>query len=507
MKKPDLHRCLILKLDALPVLTRRLFVFVPGAIALVSGWLGPTWFTALFAVLSLSAIASIHDEGKVRSFGLALVSLACSAGLVRPGEVHLLFLVLVLAFLALFRIPNIPRVARGVIALSILLVVVPAAGFQNTFMFELGIQIGIYAAMALGLNVVVGMAGLLDMGYAAFFAIGAYTWGIFGSTQASLFMAGHFPINAWFFYVFMIVAVVTTAITGIIIGLPALRLRGDYLAIVTLGLGEVVRVLANNLDHPVNITNGPQGISPITRPPIDWFRNLMSTFGVHLDQRTDYQLFFYLLVLVIIGIVIMANRNLGRSRFGRAWIAIREDEIAAKAMGIPMVRTKLYAFATGAAFSGAMGVIFAAQRSFVSPETFTLLASIIILGMVVLGGMGSIQGVILGAAALTILNIDLLKSFSEFLNTLRQSDVSFFGWRFANLPSQIDPSKYERLVFGIILIFMMIFRPEGLIPEKRRDLQEGKTKLPGSGPDVKKGVTKAGVAGNQPETDQKGAAQ
>jgi branched-chain amino acid transport system permease protein len=240
------------------------------------------------------------------------------------------------------------------------------------------------------------------------------------------------------------------------------------LAIVTLGLGEVVRVLANNLDHPINITNGPQGITPITRPPIDWFRQLLGSLGVPMDNGNDYQLFFYLLVIVVIILIIMANRNLGRSRFGRAWIAIREDEIAAKAMGIPMVRTKLYAFATGAAFSGAMGVIFAAQKSFVSPESFTLLASIMILGMVVLGGMGSIAGVILGAAVLTILNLDLLKLLSEKLNDLRQSDATIFGLHFSDLPSQIDPAKYERLVFGIILILMMIFRPRGLLPEKHR---------------------------------------
>lgn len=274
----------------------------------------------------------------------------------------------------------------------------------------------------------------------------------------------------------MVLAVITTAITGLLIGLPALRLRGDYLAIVTLGLGEVVRVLANNLDHPVNLTNGPQGITPVERPPIDWFRSLMGSIGIHLDAKTDYQLFFYLLVLVVIGIVIMVNVNLGNSRFGRAWVAIREDETAAKAMGIPMLGTKLLAFATGAAFSGAMGVIFAAQRTFVSPESFTLLASITILGMVVLGGMGSIPGVILGAAALTILNIDILKSFSEYLNSLRQSGATVLGFNLANLPNQFEPAKYERLVFGVVLILMMIFRPEGLIPERRHKLEAEEAK-------------------------------
>jgi branched-chain amino acid transport system permease protein len=286
--------------------------------------------------------------------------------------------------------------------------------------------------------------------------VGAYTWAIFGSEQAKNFMKGNFPLPGEYMYLFMLIAIVTTALTGLLIGLPALRLRGDYLAIVTLGLGEVVRILANNLDHPINFTNGPQGITPVQRPPIDWFRHLMASLGIPLDQTTDYQLFFYLLVLLMIGLVVLVNVNLANSRFGRAWVAIREDEIAARSMGIPLLPTKLLAFMTGAAFSGVMGVIFAAQRTFVSPESFTLLASITILAMVILGGMGSIPGAILGAAALSILNLDVLKTFSEFVRT-----------SLPQIPSQVDPAKYERLVLGIILVLMMIYRPTGLIPEKR----------------------------------------
>jgi branched-chain amino acid transport system permease protein len=422
---------------------------------------------SLIVFASLFLILGFTMDTRLRAGLLAGLVAVCTIGLANEAGGDLLFVGLVGVLVGLVRIKEIHLAVKALLAVSILLVAVPIAGFANTFLFELGIQIGIYAAMALGLNVVVGMAGLLDMGYAAFFAIGAYCWAIFGSPQAQQFMAGQFPLNGNFMFLFMIVAIAATALTGILIGLPALRLRGDYLAVVTLGLGEVVRVLANNLDRPVNITNGPQGITPVVRPPIDWFRSLMASFGVQLDARTDYQLFFYLLVLAIIVVVVVVNRNLGKSRFGRAWIAIREDEIAAKAMGIPMVKTKLLAFATGAAFSGAMGVLYASQRTFVSPETFTLLASIIILGMVVLGGMGSIPGVILGAAALTILNLDILKSFSEYLNGLRQSGATMLGYNFANLPTQFDPAKYERLVFGIILIVMMIFRPEGLLPEKR----------------------------------------
>ncbi len=437
-------------------------------IFLVLGWGLPSVISA-YLVLGLLSLAPPAPRWKLTA--LAVLTLEATLGLSGKVGGDLLFVALVGVLVLLLRLPSVPVWIKALLAAAVLLVSIPIAGFANTFLFELGIQIGIYSAMALGLNVVVGMAGLLDMGYAAFFAIGAYTWAIFGSTQASQFLAHWVPLNGNFAYLFMGFAIIATALTGILIGLPALRLRGDYLAIVTLGLGEVVRILANNLDHPVNLTNGPQGISGIVKPPIDGFQALLKILGIPQSEATDHQLFFYLLVLVIIGIVILVNVNLGRSKFGRAWVALREDEIAAKAMGIPMVKTKLLAFATGAAFSGAMGVLFAAQRGFVSPESFTLIASITILGMVVLGGMGSVPGVILGAAALTILNLDLLKSFSEFLNTLRQNGTVFLGFPFSKLPSQVDPAKYERLVFGIILILMMIFRPEGLIPERRHVLE------------------------------------
>lgn len=418
-------------------------------------FLAPGALSNLFGLIALGTTAFFKLSPNWRTLNLALLTLAFTLGLVRSGNT-LGLIGLVGILVALTTLPRIPGWIRALLGLAILLLSVPMAGFANTFIFELGIQIGIYAAMALGLNVVVGMAGLLDLGYAAFFAVGAYTWAVFGSEQAKNFMLGIFPLPGEYMYLFMGIAIVTTALTGLLIGLPALRLRGDYLAIVTLGLGEVVRILANNLDHPINFTNGPQGITPVQRPPIDWFRELMGTLGVRLDQTTDYQLFFYFLVLLMIGLVVLANVNLANSRFGRAWVAIREDEVAARSMGIPLLPTKLLAFMTGAAFSGVMGVIFAAQRTFVSPESFTLLASITILGMVILGGMGSIPGAILGAAALTILNLDVLKTFSEFVRT-----------SLPQIPSQVDPAKYERLVFGLILVLMMIFRPEGLIPEKR----------------------------------------
>ena len=422
---------------------------------LALSFLAPNTLTAFLGLGALGVAAFARLEPRVRTLNLALLTLAFTLFLRNSGNT-LGLIGLVGILVALTTLPRIPRGIRVALGLAILLLSVPIAGFANTSIFELGIQIGIFAAMSLGLNVVVGMAGLLDLGYAAFFAVGAYTWAIFGSPQAGKFLQGNFPLPGEYMYLFMLIAVVTTAITGLLIGLPALRLRGDYLAIVTLGLGEVVRILANNLDHPINITNGPQGITPVGRPPIDWFRSLMGALGVRLDETTDYQLFFYLLVLAMIGLVVLANVNLANSRFGRAWVAIREDEIAAQAMGIPLLPTKLIAFMTGAAFSGVMGVIYGAQRTFVSPESFTLLASITILAMVILGGMGSIPGAILGAAALTILNLDILKTFSEFVRTS-------LPW----IPSQVDPAKYERLVFGLILVLMMIYRPQGLIPEAR----------------------------------------
>lgn len=369
-----------------------------------------------------------------------------------------------------------PRSIRAAVGFLLLLVAIPVAGMGNTFLFELGTQIGMFAAMALGLNIVVGMAGLLDLGYAAFFAIGAYTWAIFGSPQAAQFMSGHFPLPGWpYFYVFCALAVVTAALTGTLIGLPALRLRGDYLAVVTLGLGQVVRVLANNLDQPINITSGPQGITEIQRPPIGWLLWIMRHTGLKSEPALGYALYFYVLVMAVIGIVVLINLRLDRSRFGRAWVAIREDEIAARAMGVSLVRTKILAFATGAAFSGVMGAIFAAKQLFVSPESFTLLQSITILSMVILGGMGSIRGAVVGAAAVTLLNIEVLKNFSDYLVHLRQTgyvlNLGLFHYDFSHLSDQIEPAKYERMVFGIILVLMMIFRPSGLIPESRHRLE------------------------------------
>ncbi len=366
----------------------------------------------------------------------------------------------------------------------ILLGLMPVLGVRNIFYLEVIFQISVYSALALGLNIVVGFAGLLDMGYVAFYAVGAYLWAIFGSQQ--MFMLHSIPgtapatseffLPANFFYLFLFLGIGAGAITGILLGLPVLRLRGDYLAIVTLAFGEVIRVLANNLDKPINLTNGPQGITPIQRPILpEAILNVAQAIlkplvGRPVSMGEFYNLFFYLMALLIIIVVVVVVRRLDDSNMGRAWTAIREDELAAISMGIPLVRMKLAAFATGASFAGVMGVLFAASRTFVSPESFSFMQSIGVLSMVILGGLGSIPGVVVGAAVVTILNLQVLQGLSLYLSQLRQSDAVIpiinFAWK--NLSNQLDPAKYQRMVFGLILVIMMIYRPAGLIPAARR---------------------------------------
>jgi branched-chain amino acid transport system permease protein len=375
-----------------------------------------------------------------------------------------------------------------ILGAATLLAILPAIGLRNPFLLEIGFQVAAFATLALGLNSVVGFAGLLDLGYVAFFAVGAYLWAFFGSQQiwhladapGTFQVYNYFPFPAWWFWPFLVLGVIAAATAGILLGTPVLRLRGDYLAIVTLGFGEVIRVLANNLDKPVNITNGPQGITPIQRPPLPEFMttgalpNFLSRFsGRTIGEGDIYAFFFYFLALALLIFTIVLAGRLDNSRLGRSWTAIREDDVAAVAMGVPLRRTKLMAFSIGAAFSGAMGVIYAANRSFVSPETFSLTASISILVMVILGGLGSIPGVVLGAAIVTLLNIDILQTLSLSLSSLRQGDgiIPLLGIPWSEVPSQLDPARYQRLVFGLLLVIMMIVRPEGIIPSQRQRLE------------------------------------
>lgn len=393
------------------------------------------------------------------------------------------FLLLLTSFFSLYYLKA-NNSFKLIVGVLLALVIMPILGVRNIFYLEIIFQISVFAALALGLNIIVGFAGLLVLGYVAFYAVGAYLWAFFGSQQYFVmpFAPGSQPADLPFllpgdtFYLFLLLAIIAAALTGILIGLPVMRLRGDYLAIVTLGFGEVIRVLANNLDKPVNLTNGPQGITPIQRPSmpeamINSFNSLFSGIvGKQVDQATLYNVMFYIMALAVIVIIVVVTRNLEDAKLGRAWAAIREDETAAVAMGIPIVKMKLMAFAIGASFAGAMGALVAASRTFVSPETFNFMQSIGVLSMVILGGQGSIPGVILGAATVIVLNLQILQGFSLYLSQLRQSDAVIplinFAWR--DLSAQLDPAKYQRLLFGTILVLMMIFRPEGLIPAERR---------------------------------------
>ncbi len=406
---------------------------------------------------------------------IALLAIGLSAFLVayQPRSV-MAFLCFQGSILVLY-FAHVPAWLKRVLGILTLGILMPALGSINGYYLEVATQVGIFVALALGLNIVVGLAGLLDLGYVAFYAVGAYTWAIFASPQAGKFLpslAADFPLAGGWFFPFLLLAVGVAGLTGMLLGLPVLRLRGDYLAIVTLGFGEVIRVLANNLDKPINLTNGPQGITPITRPPL-FFQPVLRVVGIDAPPSLLYPLYFYFLVLGIVMVIIVVNRRLEDSHIGRAWEAIREDELAAISMGVPLVRMKLLAFACGASFAGAMGVVFSAKQVFINPESFTFLESIGVLSMVILGGMGSIPGAILGASVVTVLNLQVLKGLSLWLNSLRNAGVTILGYNLAYLPTQLEPAKYERMIFGIILILMMIFRPQGILPARRRSRELG----------------------------------
>jgi branched-chain amino acid transport system permease protein len=410
-------------------------------------------------------------RASVASFGLlAYIAASCVLAFVFPQSV-LAFLLVEASLLLLCYVPA-PLKIKIYLAALVLLVLIPFLGTFNGYYLEVAIQIGIYVALALGLNIVVGFVGLLNLGFVAFYAIGAYLWAIFGSPQANAFIpGGFFPLSANWFFLFLVFSIAAGALTGTLLGLPVLRLRGDYLAIVTLGFAEVVRAVVNNLDQPINITNGPKGIAPIAKPPL-FFKPWLEFFGLEVAESTLYPLYFYFLVLLLVLLIILVTRRLEDSRLGRAWKAIREDELAAAAMGVPVVRMKLFAFAVGASFASAVGVLFAAKQVFINPESFTFMESIGVLAMVILGGMGSIPGAILGATGVTILNLQLLKGLSMWLNGLRQSGVELTlpllgSYSLSQLPVQFEPAKYERMVFGLILILMMIFRPQGVLPPRR----------------------------------------
>jgi branched-chain amino acid transport system permease protein len=301
----------------------------------------------------------------------------------------------------------------------------------------------LYTMLALGLNIVVGYAGLLDLGYIAFYAVGAYLYALLASPHFGL----HLP-----FWALLPLGAAVAGLFGLLLGAPTLRLRGDYLAIVTLGFGEIIRIFLNNLNAPVNITNGPQGVNLIDPIVIGGFSFSQSRtiFGVNVIGVYSYYYLFLILTLFIIFVSI----RLQHSRIGRAWVAIREDEVAAEAMGINARNLKLLAFAMGASFAGISGGLFAGFQGFISPESFNLFESVIILCMIVLGGMGNIPGVILGAVLLTV--------FPEALRYIGELQNYLFG------RILVDPADLRMLVFGLAMVLIMIFRPAGLLPSVRR---------------------------------------
>ena len=310
----------------------------------------------------------------------------------------------------------------------------------------------LYVLLALGLNIVVGYAGLLDLGFVAFYAIGAYMFGLLASphlTDSFAAVAAAFPEGLHMpLWIVIPAGAALAGIFGILLGAPTLKLRGDYLAIVTLGFGEIIRVFLNNLDHPVNITNGPKGLNQIDSIHF-WGLNLGRPLDLFGFEIASVSLYYYLfLALVLVSIVIC--HRLEVSRIGRAWMAIREDEIAAKAMGINTRNMKLLAFGMGATFGGVSGSMFAAFQGFVSPESFSLMESIMIVAMVVLGGIGHLPGVILGAI--------LLSALPEVLRYVAGPLQAMTGGR-------LDAAILRQLLIALAMIIIMLWRPHGLWPK------------------------------------------
>jgi len=314
----------------------------------------------------------------------------------------------------------------------------------------------LYVMLALGLNIVVGYAGLLDLGYVAFYAVGAYLYALLSSPQLAEnfeFIRQMFP-DGLHNSIWLVVPLGAglAALFGALLGAPTLRLRGDYLAIVTLGFGEIVRIFLNNLNAPINITNGPQGITNID--PIEIGGVSLGKTQTFFDIEVPSVYLYYYLFLILAIIIIIVTIRLQDSRLGRAWMAIREDEIAAKAMGINTRNVKLLAFAMGASFGGVAGAMFASFQGFVSPESFTLMESVVIVSMVVLGGMGHVPGVILGAI--------LLYAIPEVLRYVaKPAQLAIFGHEL------VAPEALRMLLFGLSMVVIMLYRPSGLWPARQ----------------------------------------
>ena len=309
----------------------------------------------------------------------------------------------------------------------------------------------LYTMLALGLNIVVGYAGLLDLGYVAFFAVGAYLFALLASphlTDNFAAIAAMFPgglhLSVW---LALPLALLLAAIAGVLLGIPVLKLRGDYLAIVTLGFGEIIRIFLNNLDHPFNITNGPKGVNQID--PVRFLGiNLGKPLNIGGFEVASVSLYYYLFLVLVLVTVFVCQR-LQDSRVGRAWMAVREDEIAAKAMGLNVRNLKLLAFGMGASFGGVSGAMFAAFQGFVSPESFSLMESVMIVAMVVLGGLGHLPGVVLGALLLSALP-EVLRYVAGPLQQMTDG--------------RLDAAILRQLFIALAMIIIMLLRPRGLWP-------------------------------------------
>jgi branched-chain amino acid transport system permease protein len=343
--------------------------------------------------------------------------------------------------------PGLVWIGLALVGLALALLPWALAGLGTAWVRITNLAI-LYCFLALGLNIVVGFAGLLDLGYIAFYGVGAYVYALLASPQFDI----HLP-----FWIILPIGALIACMFGVLLGAPTLKLRGDYLAIVTLGFGEIVRIFLNNLSSPFNLTNGPQGITLIDPFRIDGFSfsRSQTVVGLHLSGPIKY---YYLLLIILLAVVVL-NLRLQNSRIGRAWEAIREDETAARAMGINTRNIKLLAFAMGASFGGIAGGMFSAMQGFISPESFVLVESIMVLSMVVLGGMGNVFGVIVGAL--------LLSYVPEVLRyTVGPVQSALFGRML------IEPEVIRMLLFGLALVLMMLFRPAGILPSavRKREL-------------------------------------
>ena len=375
-------------------------------------WFHPRVLVFLLAAVVIAGLMSLYDRARAGAGNRnPLAPIAAPITAVRD------------------RMTSQPLLRYGVYAAILLFAVFYPQSLSPFWQRVLVDQIGIYVLLALGLNIVVGLAGLLDLGYIAFFAIGSYT---------TAYFTGKLPVTPPFTltpFEVVPIAILATLLAGVLLGGPTLRLRGDYLAIVTLGFGEIVRILAVNGDafFGHNVTNGPRGAFGIPHPAVH-------LLGINYEWTLSSLPYYYLLLVLVIALLIAFNR-LENSRVGRAWTAIREDEVAAAASGVPTVKYKLMAFAIGASTSGFAGVLYASKVGFISPDNFLLLFSILVLTMVIFGGMGSLPGVVLGAAVLQ--------------------------WLPQELRGKV-PAEDRYIYFGALLILMMIFRPQGLLPSRRR---------------------------------------